>query len=435
MAGQKLSSMRTKIWRAAVLRSGMLTTIILVILLGGLVLFVKERGKGHLSKLERELQIKPKVVVEETPPPGGQEAVLLKRRLTGDGTMPEFVSATLLPGRGMNIFQIVVSIPSRGEVPLLLSPTLEQAAEQMRGDGDDAQGFASLALGSAIEAPWADRLGGVATPDGQSVLSVWQGQTMILPIGPKDSGVGPGALGGLMLKRQSDSSDTTVLPDGWQNRSVYNAGAFDGHWLSQTEVTTTTILNARSMEITVVAKNVGPVAEPMGIGWRPRFMIPSGDRANATLRLPNAMRIEVRGHEAGARYGMPTGKLLPFTDTELDFTGRTGSKLGTKIIDETFVHLRQGMLDSGPVVELRDMTGQFGLRITPLTASIKALRINAPEGKPWVGIDPQLNYDDPFGKEWAKEEDTGMATLQPGQSVQWKVRVELFPLAMQSPHF
>jgi hypothetical protein len=34
-----------------------------------------------------------------------------------------------------------------------------------------------------------------------------------------------------------------------------------------------------------------------------------------------------------------------------------------------------------------------------------------------VTIDPQLNDDDPCGKEWPKDEDTGMVVLQPGQSV------------------
>jgi aldose 1-epimerase len=45
-----------------------------------------------------------------------------------------------------------------------------------------------------------------------------------------------------------------------------------------------------------------------------------------------------------------------------------------------------------------------------------------------VTIDPQFNFDDPFGKEWSKDEDTGMVVLQPGQTTLWKIRLELFPL-------
>ena len=53
-----------------------------------------------------------------------------------------------------------------------------------------------------------------------------------------------------------------------------------------------------------------------------------------------------------------------------------------------------------------------------------------------VSIDPQFNYVDPFGHEWPKGEDTGLVELRPGQSVQWKVRLEIFPLNKQvSGHF
>ena len=44
-------------------------------------------------------------------------------------------------------------------------------------------------------------------------------------------------------------------------------------------------------------------------------------------------------------------------------------------------------------------------------------------------FEPQFNYDDPFGHEWAKDEDTGMVVLQPGQSTQWKIRLEIFSLS------
>jgi len=45
-------------------------------------------------------------------------------RLMG-GTMPEFLSVTMLPGRGMNVLQIKAYIPGKGEVNLLASPSVE----------------------------------------------------------------------------------------------------------------------------------------------------------------------------------------------------------------------------------------------------------------------------------------------------------------------
>ena len=39
------------------------------------------------------------------------------------------------------------------------------------------------------------------------------------------------------------------------------------------------------------------------------------------------------------------------------------------------------------------------------------------------------NFDDPLGKEWnARRRAGGMVILQPGQTVEWKVRLEIFPV-------
>ena len=50
----------------------------------------------------------------------------------------------------------------------------------------------------------------------------------------------------------------------------------------------------------------------------------------------------------------------------------------------------------------------------------------------FVSIAPEFNYPDPFGREWRGNTDTGMVILQPGQSTEWKVRLELLPLAGKS---
>ena len=438
MLGRRFSRLRAKAWQAAVLRSGMVTVIVLILLMGGLILFVKERGKGHLHKLETQLQSKQPVVVSAVPPPGGQDAIVMRRSPAAGGAMPEFLTATLLPGRGMNVLQIAAILPgltsAQGEVALLASPGLEEASKVLSGVGDDKDGRASLGLGGAFEIPWAGQLGGVPMPDGGSVMSVWQGQTLILPSSPRDSGTAGMSLGGLMLKRAADKIETHVVPDGWQSRAVYNAGGFDGHWLSQTEVSTAVLRNGRVIELAVVAKNTGSVAEPMGIGWRPHFVIPSGDRANALLRVPESMREEIR--LSGTGTGLPTGRMVPVVGggggVEFDLTKQSGTRLGARDVAETFGHLKTRLMDTGPAVEIRDVTGKVGIRITALLPTIKAFRIEAPADKKSVMISPQFNLDDPFGKEWAKDEDTGMMMLQPGQSAQWKVRVELFPLMLQT---
>jgi len=109
-----------------------------------------------------------------------------------------------------------------------------------------------------------------------------------------------------------------------------------------------------------------------------------------------------------------------------------GAALGTLDLDECFVALRHDLLDSGPIAELSDPAGNYALRLTALSPSIKAMRVVAPAKGDFVSIAPEFNYPDPFGREWRGNTDTGMVILQPGQSTEWKVRLELLPLAGKS---
>ncbi len=129
------------------------------------------------------------------------------------------------------------------------------------------------------------------------------------------------------------------------------------------------------------------------------------------------------------RTGQLSGKLVPVEGTEYDFTARTGAQLGALNLDDSFVHLRQGLMENGPVAELRDPENDYGLRITAMTPTIKAIRVYAPLDGSFISIQPQFNFDDPFGREWAKDEETGVVVLQPGQTTQWKVRLEIFSLS------
>jgi hypothetical protein len=146
------------------------------------------------------------------------------------------------------------------------------------------------------------------------------------------------------------------------------------------------------------------------------------------LRLPSATRAEVRDRHTD----IPSGRLLPVAGTEYDFTARTGAALGSLSLDDTFVQLRQAPLDNGPVAELRDPVNNYGLRLTLLSTSIKAIHVTAPANGGFITISPQFNYDDPFGREWPRDEDTGMVVLQPGRSATWRIRLEIFALTSNS---
>jgi galactose mutarotase-like enzyme len=98
------------------------------------------------------------------------------------------------------------------------------------------------------------------------------------------------------------------------------------------------------MDMSISAHNTGTVAEPIGIGWHPRFAVLSGDRRQTMLKLPNSLHVETAEH----KNEMPTGKLSSVEGTPYDFTGHDGTRLGLTALNDTFVHLKPAALDDGP---------------------------------------------------------------------------------------
>ena len=359
---------------------------------------------------------------------GGKEPITLTRLQSENGALPEFTSAVILPGRGMNIFQITAYIPGRGLTALLASPTIEEAAAQLSGTGPDKNGDLSFRMGGAFLLPYPNRVRGKFNPETQTITTEWKGHPLTLPANenPNTPGLEPVAMHGLLLDKAMTTVETNTMPDGGVATATYHAGDFDGHWLSQTDVAITIVLSGRALDCIITARNVGSQPEPMAIGWHPYFSIPSRQREQATLRIPSQTRTEVNNYKEV----FPTGRLLSVAGTPYDFSQRGGRALDKIYLDDDYVDLKPGLLDSGPVVELRDPAANYGLRVMALSPDIKSIQVFSPPTKDFVAIEPQFNWADPFGKEW-KGQDTGMVTLQPGKAVTWKVRLELFSPGMQ----
>jgi galactose mutarotase-like enzyme len=424
MVKEWFTTLPQRFWRRYLMRSGLVTVFLLACVLAGLTIGYREHMRGNFHKLKAEMANARQDV--PLPQPGGQEAFsLVRARLMGDST-PEFLSVTLLPGRGMNVLQISAYIPGKGEVNLLASPSLEDAAKAMTGKGEDRGGQASLNLGGAFDAPWAGRIWGTPAGGGQ-ISTTWRGHTLTLPAA--GSGVGTVARDGLMLAEASDAVQSTALPDGGDAQAVFHARDFGGHWPSKTDVTVTVLLSSRSIDLTMEAQNIGDTPEPIGLGWSPRFAILNGNRQQLRLRIPGEMRVELRNRDKQT----PTGQVLPVAGTPYDFSSHSGTRLGTLDLNDCFVALHQDILDSGPIAEFSDPASNYGLRLDVLSPAIKAMRVVAPADGDFVSIGPQFNYPDPFGKEWKPDTDTGMVVLEPGQSTQWKVRIELFSLTGGTP--
>jgi len=357
-----------------------------------------------------------------TPQIGGQPVVKISRAATSNGQQPEFLSVTVLPGRGMNVFQITADVPGKGEIPVLASPTLEDAAAALNGGPADQNGNASFSFGGAFLVPYPNRIIGKLSADGSTVTTEWHGKTITLPANwhnSLDPTKDKHAMHGLILASQAEDVQTQSSADGQTLTGVIHAGNFGGHWLSQTDLQFTIALSGKAVDATIVAKNVGTEDEPIAIGWHPYFAIPSGDRKQALLHVPGEQLAVVNN------YGdvFPTGKLIPVKGTKWDFTDPKGKALEDTYLDDNWSKLKRtdGQVD----VTLADPASNYGVHVLGLSPEIRTAQVYAPPTKQFAAIEEQFNFGDPFGKEWHGM-DTGMVTLKPGKSVEWHVRLALF---------
>lgn len=344
---------------------------------------------------------------------GGLVPVTLHRKATGSGL--EFLSIQLLPGRGLNVFQITGNLPAKGETSLLKSPSVEVAATQLTGHGDDAHGNLNHSFGGAFLIPFSSRLSGDLSADKQTVTAHWHGKPIALP----NDFLGHYAVHGLLNQLKAQDMRVTDTAKGQTLTAVIHAGDFDGHWLSKTDLHFRIELNATSIDIAVTATNVGAEPEPMAIGWHPYLAIPSGDRAQARVHIPASMLTRIDTID-----GRPTGELDPVKGTPLDFESAEGALLPPeKSLSINLSHIER----TGNSIDawLADPKSNYGLRVRGLSPEIHTIHLYSPKDNTFAAIEEQYNFMDALGQQWHGM-DTGMLALNPGQSTTWHVRLELF---------
>jgi aldose 1-epimerase len=351
---------------------------------------------------------------------GGEPIVTLQRPPVADRTKPQFLQAIFLPGRGMAVLQIKAYLPGKGEIDVLNAPPLAEA-EQLLNNRDDEFGNEVFKIGGAILVPFANRIRGDPSADGKTITALILGRKVTLPA--NWSGSEPGAerhsIHGLMRKSHFED---VVSRNGVGNSAVsatLHAGNFDGHWFPDTDVDVEATLSYDAFELTVTAKNAGPGLVPIGIGWHPYFVLPGGDRAEVRLHIPSETRAIMNNYDDT----FTTGQRMAVKGTPYDFSAPEGRPLGTQYLDDNYSNL----LHSGDLTisEIVDPAAKYGLRLITLSPKIKSIQVYAPPDKNFVAIEPQFNLPDPYNKNWGST-DTGMVLLQPGQSVSWRVRLELF---------
>jgi galactose mutarotase-like enzyme len=352
---------------------------------------------------------------------GGEDIVKLTRAATSNGQKPEFLSATILPGRGMNVFQITANLPGKGTIDVLASPSLAEAAEKLNGGPDDQYGNASFSFGGAFLVPYPNRIRGKLSADSKTLTIEWHGKTITLPANwpGKKPGAEPVAMHGMILDSKTDDVNVQTIPDGQVLTGTIHAGDFGGHWLSKTDLSFKLTLTGDAFDAEITAKNVDDEAEPIAIGWHPYLSIPSGDRAQARVHVPATQTAQVNNYDDV----FPTGKLLPVKGTKYDFNAPDGTALDDSFYDDNWSNLKrtEGVVD----VRLTDPADNYGIHVDGVSPEIKTVQVYSPPTQKFAAIEEQFNFADPFGKEWHGM-NTGMVTLKPGQSVTWHVRLALF---------
>ena len=353
---------------------------------------------------------------------GGEPVVTLSRPLPANPAKPQFVEATVLPGNGMNLLQLKAFLPGKGTIDVLATMPLPDAKKYLETD-NDSFGNNSFKIGDAILLPYPNRIRGTLSQDGTTIETTIDGQQVTLPANwhGKNPGAEVHAMHGLILssdfkdvKQQNGPAQSTVS-------ALLHAGNFGGHWLSQTDVSVQMILKDAALDIVVTAKNVGKQPLPMAIGAHPYFEFPSGNRTQARIQVPAQERVLVDNYDNV----FPTGQVEPVKGTPYDFTAAGGKPLGSVFLDECFTNLQrdaQGMV----VVNVTDPAANYGVRVMALSPDIKAIQVYAPPDKNFVAVEPQFNLSDPYNKKVWGNRDTGVATVQPGASVAWHIRIELF---------
>jgi aldose 1-epimerase len=345
---------------------------------------------------------------------GGLPPLRLERKATSHGAKREFTSITLLPGRGLNTFQITANLPGMGETELLRSPSLDEAAQKLNGQGDDAFGNLNHSFGGAFLIPFTSRAGGELSADKSLVNVVWHGKTIHLP----NDYLGHYSVHGLLNTMKAEDLHVTNSPDGQTLNAVIHAGDFNGYWISKTDVHFRIALTGDAVDIEVTATNVGDEPEPMGMGWHPFLRIVSGDRAQARVHLPADLYGVVDTID-----GRPTGELKPVEGTPKDYRSPQGALLPEASTSINFSKLTRtgGSIDAW----LADPKANYAIRVRGLSPEIRTLHLWSAKGDTFCAIEEQYNYMDAFGTEW-KGMDTGLVTLEPHASTTWHVRLELF---------
>jgi len=146
----------------------------LVVVIISLAATACNSGPATTEKKLEAVVVPPVVMV------GGQPTFTLERPKRSDTSKPQFLSAQVLPGRGMTTYQIRAYVPGKGEIDLMEAPPLAEAPKLMDGGPEDLIGNKSFSIGGAILLPYANRIRGKLSADGTTIETPIDGKPVTL---------------------------------------------------------------------------------------------------------------------------------------------------------------------------------------------------------------------------------------------------------------
>jgi galactose mutarotase-like enzyme len=352
----------------------------------------------------------------------GQAAVELTHQPKTDLSTPHFLKAVLLPGRGMNTFQLQSYLPGYGVFDVFETLSSIDAKEMFLQD--DPFGNLSFKCGGAFLIPYGNRIRGPLNPDGQTLQAKnIMGRTLDLPANWK--GVNPDAelhaMHGLILKSQVVVDRLVQTETEAVVHASLEAADFGWKWPSQTELKFRFTLQEKKFSVWIQAQNVGEEETPIGIGWHPYFAFPSGKREQVRLEIPASQRALSNNLDDV----FPTGEIVNVAGSEYDHSAPGGRALGSTFYDDSFLDFKKNE-NNLVTVKLTDPLAGYGVQVRASSPPITNFQFYAPPDKAFTSIEPQVNMPEPFAPLWSDEVDRGMQRLKPGQSFVYAIEVELF---------
>ncbi len=297
--------------------------------------------------------------------PGGQEAILLSRVALVNDAEPEFVSATVLPGIGMQLLQATVAVPDQPAQDLLASVPVSDAARMPRG--------------SVSGAPFHLRI-----------------STRHL----QDKSTGEDLVG---FAPASDAQNQTLVDGGQASGSFQNPSTAAGLSASL-EIT----LSGRQIDLIARATNHSQDNRYVAFEWCPRFAAPDGDLNHMGFSVPS--RGMTGANDEGSSGGILAAR----------FAAEGGQPVGNQPFELRFTHLGRDFLSDGTFVRLQN-GDRFYLRILGLGDTLRSVHARSDPATHSLLL--ELSSIDPAAD--AEQRDQ---TLRPGQTMQWHLRLEVLPV-------